>query len=102
MEGEVSFTRQLYRNDVTRLAERLRPSTDSLPSTASACDSLYLLLLVSSDPLARPTSMPIRLVDPKHPRRYKHSLRKSPYFVSLVFLLAATTLTLLNIYVSLI
>jgi hypothetical protein len=33
-------------------------------------------------------------------RRYKHSMRKSPYLVSLVFLLLATCLTLLNIYVS--
>jgi len=32
--------------------------------------------------------------------RYKHTLRKSPYFVSLVFLLIATVLTILNIYVS--
>jgi len=27
-------------------------------------------------------------------------MRKSPYLVSLIFLLAATTLTILNIYVS--
>lgn len=32
--------------------------------------------------------------------RVKHSMRKSPYLVSLVFLLTATALTLLNIYVS--
>jgi len=30
----------------------------------------------------------------------KHTMRKSPYLVSLIFLLAATTLTILNIYVS--
>lgn len=37
----------------------------------------------------------------KHDRhRYKHTLRKSPYFVSLILLLLATALTLLNIYVS--
>ena len=40
----------------------------------------------------------------QHPKlkkyKYKHTLRKSPYFVSLVFLLIATVLTILNIYVS--
>jgi len=34
-------------------------------------------------------------------KRYKHSLRKAPYLVSLVFLLLATAFTLINIYVSL-
>ncbi|ORY35399.1 hypothetical protein BCR39DRAFT_509279 [Naematelia encephala] len=33
-------------------------------------------------------------------RRYKHTMRKSPYLVSLLLLLAATTLTLLNIYIA--
>lgn len=32
--------------------------------------------------------------------RVKHSMRKGPYLVSLIFLLAATALTLLNIKVS--
>ena len=40
----------------------------------------------------------------QHPKlkkyKYKHTLRKSPYFVSLVFLLIATVLTILNTYVS--
>ncbi|ORX38662.1 hypothetical protein BD324DRAFT_650011 [Kockovaella imperatae] len=31
-------------------------------------------------------------------RVYKHSLRKTPYWITLVFLIAATALTLLNIY----
>jgi hypothetical protein len=31
--------------------------------------------------------------------RVKHSMRKSPYLVSLILLLAATALTILNIYV---
>lgn len=37
----------------------------------------------------------------QHPaiKKYKHTLRKSPYFVSLIFLLIATVLTVLNIYV---
>ena len=33
-------------------------------------------------------------------RRYKHTLRKYPYLASLILLLAATALTLLNINVS--
>ena len=44
--------------------------------------------------------MPVKINDGQQAvRRYKHSMRKSPYLVSLVFLLAATALTLLNIYV---
>ena len=42
--------------------------------------------------------MPVK-IDKDAPRRYKHTLRKAPYLFSLVFLLLATTLTLLNIYV---
>lgn len=49
--------------------------------------------------------MPVKIAhgNGEHPtiKRYKHSLRKAPYLVSLVFLLLATTFTLLNIYVSL-
>ncbi|RSH81418.1 hypothetical protein EHS25_006950 [Saitozyma podzolica] len=45
--------------------------------------------------------MPPTVRTKDHPRKqYKHSMRKSPYFVSLCFLLAATVLTLLNIYVA--
>ncbi|CAD6567871.1 MAG: hypothetical protein TREMPRED_004035, partial [Tremellales sp. Tagirdzhanova-0007] len=46
--------------------------------------------------------MPVKIVENgRHPRRsFKPSMRKSPYFVSLAFLLAATTLTILNIYVA--
>lgn len=47
-----------------------------------------------SSPHHRPWSEPRRTSV-----RVKHSMRKSPYLVSLFFLLAATTLTLLNIYV---
>ena len=50
------------------------------------------------------SNMPVKIAhgNGEHPklRRYKHSMRKSPYLLSLVFLLAATTLTILNIYVS--
>lgn len=48
-----------------------------------------------SSPHHRPWSEPRRTSV-----RVKHSMRKSPYLVSLVFLLAATSLTILNIYVS--
>lgn len=48
--------------------------------------------------------MPVKIAhnSDTHPprRRYKHSMRKSPYLVSLILLLGATTLTVLNIYVS--
>ena len=50
-----------------------------------------------------PFNMPIRIEDAelaRPRRRYKPTLRKAPYLVSLLFLLAATTLTLLNIHVS--
>lgn len=47
--------------------------------------------------------MPVRIAhdNGQHPavKRYKHSMRKSPYLVSLFLLLAATALTLLNIHV---
>ena len=51
--------------------------------------------------------MPVKIADGNGNRehrtikRYKHSLRKAPYLVSLVFLLLATAFTLINIYVSL-
>jgi hypothetical protein len=52
-------------------------------------------------PDSRSSAMPPTVRTKDHPRKqYKHSMRKSPYFVSLCFLLAATVLTLLNIYVS--
>jgi hypothetical protein len=48
--------------------------------------------------------MPVKIADEsgEHGRlqRYKHTLRKAPYLVSLIFLLLATIFTLLNIYVS--
>jgi hypothetical protein len=43
--------------------------------------------------------MPVKLSD-NPPQRYRHTMRKSPYLVSLLFLVAATVLTVLNIYVS--
>lgn len=48
-------------------------------------------------------AMPVKIAKSEHQaskRRYKHTMRKSPYLISLILLLAATTLTLLNIYVS--
>lgn len=44
--------------------------------------------------------MPLTVNEPHHHRIKRHyTVRKSPYLVSLVLLLAATSLTLLNIYV---
>jgi len=50
--------------------------------------------------------MPVKIAhgNGEHPtiKRYKHSLRKAPYLVSLVFLLLATAFTLINKYVGVI